>query len=282
VSGKPGASRRAAAGSATASSPAVVARRHRYERRLRSRVKREQACLGSLPATTRRLLGLRAGLSGAPRTRSEAAAELGISTPSAARLERTGLRELHVACGGAVATGGGGRSGAVNARFVSLANDAPALQPAAYLPVSGAPDLQKPSQGQGDVKGATATVAPQAAATTKTAAAAIDESHGFVWALLVAAGLGALGALALVTTRRRAGAAPQHEPVVFIPPAPAPQAPAPVVERSQPEAPAPVRPAPVIAAQPATNSKIVRSASVVASAAASFAVRELVRRRRRR
>ena len=141
--------------------PVVVAHRHRYERRLRSQVKREQACLGSLPARTRQLLGLRAGLSGAPRTRAEAATELGISVRSAARLERSGLRELHVACGGATAPGsGGGRSGAVNARFVTLASHAPALQPAAYLPMSNAPDLQRP-RGQGEVQGATATSSPQ-------------------------------------------------------------------------------------------------------------------------
>jgi hypothetical protein len=260
-------------------------RRVRYEHRLRSRVTRERGCLSSLPASTSELLGLRAGLDGTPLTRAEAASQLGISRRAAARLEHSGLRELHVACGGG---SGGGRSGAVNARFASLANDAPDLQPADYLPMSDAPDLQKP-RGSVEVKGETATSSPPAVETpvgaVSAAAVSANEGNGLLVALLVAAGLAALAALSLVTLRRRGVAMETAAPipVVFTPPVEPPKP----VEPPEPAAPAPVtviRPAPPAPASTETPraTKVARSASVVASAAASFAVRELVRRRRRR
>jgi hypothetical protein len=156
------------------------------------------------------LLGLRAGLNGVPRTRAEAATELGISRRGAARIERTGLRALHVACGGGPAGGGnGGSTGAVPARLVRLANGAPALQPASDLPVASAPDLHKP-RGSQEVKGETASSAPPSrGGGAPVSAAATSSPLGQDGArsglpIVIAVCLALLAAMALVALRRRA------------------------------------------------------------------------------
>jgi hypothetical protein len=113
---------------------------------------------------TSELLGLRAGLDGPAVSRGQAAAQLGISRRSAARLEHRGLRALHSACAG-TSGGSGSSSGGASTRLVSLATGAPALQPAVYLQSSDAPALRPAAdlghpRGKQDVKGATASSDP--------------------------------------------------------------------------------------------------------------------------
>jgi hypothetical protein len=180
-------------------------------------VRRERACLDQLPMTTSELLGLRAGLSGPAMSRSEAASQLGISRRHAALLERRGLRALRAACGGA----GGGRGssgGAAPARLVSLTTSAPALQPAIYLPASGAPELRpagdlEHQRGSGAVKGVTASSPPPSPSPSDTGlvpAAATsaglgeDAAGGSALPIVLAACLAAFAALMLVGLRRRA------------------------------------------------------------------------------
>jgi hypothetical protein len=182
-------------------------------------VRREQGCLGALPPVTRALLGLRAGLDGAPLSRPDAAARLDIPRSTAARLERGGLRALHSACAG----GGGSSSSSSPTRLVALAAGAPTLQPAVFLPASNAPslrpasDLSKP-RGSGGVKDATSSspgsgsgsgsgssggsgggssVLPAASSTSAASGSAN-------WAILLALCLAALGGALLITLRRRA------------------------------------------------------------------------------
>jgi hypothetical protein len=165
--------------------------------------------------TTSELLGLRAGLSGPPLSRSEVASQLGLSDRRAARIERSGLRALHAACGGSPGSGGNTSSRAVPARLVSLATGAPALQPAVYLPASTAPDLRPTGDlahrpaGQQDVEGATASSPPPSAAglvqaTATSAALGRDAAGNSVLPLVLAFCLAALAALLLVGLRRRA------------------------------------------------------------------------------
>jgi hypothetical protein len=165
--------------------------------------------------TTSELLGLRAGLSGPPLSRSEVASQLGLSDRRAARIERSGLRALHAACGGSTGSGGNTSSRAVPARLVSLATGAPALQPAVYLPASTAPDLRPTGDlahrpaGQQDVEGATASSPPPSAAglvqaTATSAALGRDAAGNSVLPLVLAFCLAALAALLLVGLRRRA------------------------------------------------------------------------------
>jgi hypothetical protein len=178
-------------------------------------VRRERACLDQLSMTTSELLGLRAGLSGPPLSRSEVASQLGLSGRRAARIERSGLRALHAACGGSTGSGGNASSRAVPARLVSLATGAPALQPAVYLPASSAPDLRPtgdlahPPAGQQGVEGATASSPPPSAAgpvqaTATSAALGKDAAGNSVLPLVLAFCLAALAALFLVGLRRRA------------------------------------------------------------------------------
>jgi hypothetical protein len=279
-------------------------------------VRSERGCLGSLPSTTRELLGLRAGLEGSPLSRPEAASQLGLSTRTAARLESRGLRALHVACGS-----GGGSGATVPASLVRLANGAPSLQPASYLRVSSAPalkparDLDKPqgSQGRGEDSSRPFTGGdgggggPISAAAATSAAISDDGSGGPGPGLIVAMCLATLVALLLVGLRRRAvvrqrGATmtPAVAAPAAVTPAPAP-APAPVEQPREIEAPAgpPEMPAggwsgpsaeppeaaalkPSEQAARRDSSRASRAATVVASSVVSFAVRELARRRRRR
>ena len=70
----------------------AVARR---DRRLRSRVRRFEACIGALPRSQRRVLRLRAGVGGErPQTRRRVARTLQVSTRRVRRLEHRGIRRL--------------------------------------------------------------------------------------------------------------------------------------------------------------------------------------------
>jgi hypothetical protein len=228
-------------------------RHRRYEHRLRTRVRRQRGCLASLAPATRELLGLRAGLSGPPLSRSDAATELGISRRSAARIEREGLRALKGGCGG---SGGSGTSGGASARVAALAGDAPALQPAVYLPMASAPALQKDlghRRGNQAVEGATASSPPaardQGVVTATATSAALGQGGGAPVGLWVAMLLAALAALMLVALRRRAVVqqrGPRMTAAVAAPVAPAapavrpvPLAPEPVDGHAAPEQPAP-------------------------------------------
>jgi hypothetical protein len=67
----------------------------RRDRRLRSRVRRFEACIGALPRSQRRVLRLRAGVGGErPQTRRRVARTLQVSTRRVRRLEHRGIRRL--------------------------------------------------------------------------------------------------------------------------------------------------------------------------------------------
>ncbi|MEA2471464.1 MAG: hypothetical protein QOE38_2463 [Thermoleophilaceae bacterium] len=217
-------------------------------------MRRERACLDQLPATTSKLLGLRAGLGGPPASRAEAASRLGISRSTAARLEHRGLRALHSACGGS-STGGGASSstGTAPARLLSLAMGAPALQPAAYLHASSgaatlrpAADLGHP-RGSQEVKGVTSSSPPPSAAGP-VAAAATSSAIGQDGAgnpslpIILAACLAALAALMLVGLRRRAVVSRRGAMVASAVAAPAPAREIPAA-RATPTAATPIPPA---------------------------------------
>jgi hypothetical protein len=295
-------------------------------------VRRERACLDQLPMTTSELLGLRAGLSGPALSRSQAASQLGLSRRHAALLERRGLRALRAACGE-----GGSSGGAAPARLVSLATSAPALQPAIYLPASGAPELRpagdlEHQRGSGAVKGVTASSPPPSPspsdtglvpATATSAGLGEDAAGGSALPIVLAACLAAFAALMLVGLRRRAVAMQSGSTISAAVAAPRPSAartprtgtsaapaPTPAAAPTQPAAaeaagaerhasspaaattsgwagPSADRPgAPASPTRPtspaAAHPRVKRSASVVASGLVSLAVRELVRRRRRR
>ena len=280
-----------------------AARHARYERRLRSRVKSERGCLGTLPATTRELLTIRAGLDGTPHSRSYAAEQLGISRRQAARLEHSGLRALHVACGG--------HASQADPHTIALVNKAPALQPAAYLPVADAPSLQASHDGtKADARSSSAEEPKSDTSgthpftggdnpTVPTAAVASDETGSPALTILMACLLAALAALMLVALRHRmrnrpatqgtvtqaTAVAPVAPPARQVEPEPMPVEPEPAREEPEPvtttaptPSPAEPTPHPTAAQRPRTLS---RSAGVVASGLVSFAVRELVKRRGR-
>lgn len=259
----------------------AAARRQRYERRLRSRVRRDRGCLSSIPSSARELLSLRAGIGGPPRSRAEAASELGISRRGAARLEREGLRALHVACGSA-------RGGRPPARVSTLATGAPDLQPAAYLPVSDAPALRPAvalgdegdrKRGSGDVKGATASSSP-GAGTRPPVQAAVRVADGAASpALPIATGavLALVAALALVAFLRRRGddgwEAASPAPAAALPtaasPAPAPARHAASTAAVTAAAPAAASPAPA-ATSPAASTAVAPVAAAPPSAPAAI------------
>jgi hypothetical protein len=78
----------------------VRERREARDERVAAEVRQLRGCLDALGAEQRSVLELRAGLDGGdPRTRSEVARELDISRADARRFERSGLRDLRTACG---------------------------------------------------------------------------------------------------------------------------------------------------------------------------------------
>ena len=249
-------------------------------------MREHRACLDSLGPTTRRLLGLRAGLDGAPLSRGETASRLGISSRREARLERNGLRTLQVTCGG-----GGGSTRSAPPRVVRLANAAPALQPASFLPASSAPQLEPAVQlakprGRNGVGGTSSTSTPPSGGSAgggplsaaATSAPLDSTGPGPGLAILMAACLATLAGLLLFALRRRAVRPQRPEPVAAAAPAPSPE---PVATYVPPPSP----PEPVEPAQPTTpvrtSSRATRAATVAATSAIGLALRELIRRRRR-
>jgi len=110
--GTAGGARRPARSGRPASRTRTTVRRARRERRLRTTVRRLQGCFGALSDLERRVLVLRAGIgSGPPRTRSQVARRLDVSTRRVTGLERRGVRTLRGASGaGRCGAGGGGES----------------------------------------------------------------------------------------------------------------------------------------------------------------------------
>jgi hypothetical protein len=257
----------------------VVARRkaraeqRRYEHRLRSRVREHRGCLDALGGTTRRLLGLRAGLEGRPLSHGDAASRLGISSRRATSLERTGLRTLQVACGVSAAPASPG--------VARLAGSAPALQPASFLvPATSAPDLKpavaltKP-RGSHAVEAASATSRPSGAAgggPVSVAAALESGSSGPAVAMILALCLATLAVVLLVALRRSVAGRREPQPAAAAAPAPAPP-PEPAATYVPPQQSAEQEPP---AARPA--SRAARAATVAATTAVGVIVRELVRR----
>jgi Sigma-70, region 4 len=102
---------RAAAGEIGKSSSSRDARILRRDRRLRLLVKRFRGCLADLPRRERRVLVLRAGLHGRPKSRRAVAHMTGWSDRRVRHLEHAGLRALRRlaasgACGGTATAGG--------------------------------------------------------------------------------------------------------------------------------------------------------------------------------
>jgi hypothetical protein len=257
-------------------------------------VRSQRGCLDSLGSTTRRLLGLRAGLSGPPLSRGQAASRLGISGRRAARLERTGLRTLSVTCGG----GEGGAAQSAPPRIARLTRAAPTLQPASFLPAASAPqlkpavDLRKP-HGRQAVQGTSSSSTPPSSGggagngpvSAAATSAPFDGGSGPGLALVLAICFATLAVLVLVALRRGVTGRPTAQPAVASAPAPPPPAvptydPAELTDAGWvgPSADTPQAGAAKPSAQRGT-SRVARSATVVASSAVGFAVRELVRRR---
>jgi hypothetical protein len=254
-----------------------VAQHRRYEHRLRTSVRTHRGCLDALGDTTRRLLGLRAGLHGHAVSRGEAASRLGISTRRAARLEHAGLQTLRVACGVSAAS--------APPRVARLTNSAPTLEPASFLvPASSAPalrpavELAKP-RGSHGVESVSTTSRPPAEGGAPPVSAAISASletggSGPGLALILAICLGTLAVLALVAVRRGVVARERPAPAAAPAAAPAPSPPPEPVAAYRPPPPAPAEPP-----APTRGAQVRRAATVAATSAVGFAVRELIRRR---
>jgi hypothetical protein len=141
-----GAGRRAGSGS-PASGRRTTARRVRRERRLRTTVRRLQTCFGGLSRLERRVLVLRAGIgAGPPRTRTQVARRLDVSTRRVTRLERRGVRTLR-------SLAGGGRCGGVGARSTAGAPVAEPRMAAALQGLHGRPIGSGGAADATDVKG---------------------------------------------------------------------------------------------------------------------------------
>ncbi len=288
-------------------------------------MKRERGCLSSLPATTRELLALRAGLDGAPQSRAAAADQLGIPRHRAAQLEHSGLRALHVACGGRASGADGGA--AADPHTLALVGNAPPLQPVAYLRASSdAPSAVSQNAG-GEADTSDGSSAPESDTSgthpftggdnprVPAAAVASDETGSPALTVLMACLLAALAALMLMALRHRmrnrpvaqgtvtqasalaAPAAPARQVEPEPEPEPVEPEPLPVEPQQAREEPKPIATAPALPSpaestpqpsardpQPtqARDRNLSRSAGVVASGIVSFAVRELVKRRRGR
>ena len=270
------------------------------ERRLRSQVRKYQACLGSLNDLDRHYLTLRAGLDGAPQSQGQAARRLGISRSDARVIERHGMRQLRFACGGGKSSGSGKD---ISARAPHMLQ----LQDASLLIATGgaAPaqlvDQRQLSGAQHGVKGVHASSkasegSSKLASSVSHALAAASEKLSAIWFVIVAA-LALATAVALVTVRRRSVPdGPPQLPRMTVartlpPPPPLP----PVLAR--PEAEAEREPPPVPALQRAPEpprfevaqpqqtpgqARDYRRAAMIASGLVSVAARELMRRRRGR
>jgi hypothetical protein len=214
-------------------------------------------CLGDLPGTQRRLLGLRAGLSGPALSRGAAARRLGISVTRAGALERSGLRSLRSgARSGRCGSGAGGGGSTFAPRLASRAFAMPQLQPAVMLshPPALLPTHQPARQA---VKGKTASSEPagpkrggnDSDIAGLTAASAVDphakQSISSALIAMLMLGVVALSALAYLLRERLATAdGDEVEPVANWTPD----------EPAEPVAAAPApAPAPAAVAVPATE-----------------------------
>jgi hypothetical protein len=294
-------------GGAKASTPATQAartrasgrRRQTQERNMRRSVRRMRDCLGSLPQSQQRYLSLRAGLDGAPRSAGQAAQELGVSRSQGLRIERSGMRNLRSAAANGCGSGpgatsktvasGGSAVGMTFARtFASRATGMPRFQPAMRL-VADTNPLVDPSKlrGSQQVGGIVASsgstndgwAEPAPLAAVKRSSPVATSSSPLTLWIILAGVLALMGITAFVGIRRRSE--PAAATSMFVPfsqtldvePAPMPEP-----RRHQPTQVA--RPAARPVRDEAQHDHR-RAAALVASGIASFAVRELMRRRRR-
>ena len=222
--GRPGSSssRASAARSAGPAARRAQARKQRRvrEHRVRRTVRRLEGCFGVLTEQERGLLSLRAGLDGPPRTRGEAASELGIGRRQAGRLEQSGMRALRDAEEGGC--GAGGAYAGRQTREAVWAGEMPAFQPTSTL--AAAPDarpfMAQEQLGRGDqqVAGVEASLrAGQSIPPLPThrspdqrpLAAMVDPGSNLMWIAL----LGLLALLVVPTVRSvRAGVGASNLP----------------------------------------------------------------------
>src|SRR5436305_8252642 len=116
------------------------------DRQLRTEVTRLRGCLGAVPGIGRRVLTLRAGLSGPAKSRAATASALGIPVSREARIERGALRTLQAAAAGGCG-GGGITSTSGTATAGGRPAGVPALQPASFLVASTQPLLSPGTLG---------------------------------------------------------------------------------------------------------------------------------------
>jgi hypothetical protein len=188
-SGSSGGSGPAGALYKSAATPQAIARRQaqqrRQDRRLRREVKSMSGCLGELPAGQRKLLGLRAGLSGPALSQAAAARRLGISFTRAGSMERAGLRSLR----GASRSGRCGSTASPQpfSGLVGPGSSTPRLLPAAVLARSSAvmggakpaaPARKAPAPASGSSPQSSGSAPPaQAAHTPRTGVASTAASR---------------------------------------------------------------------------------------------------------
>jgi hypothetical protein len=255
--------------------------------------------MGALDEQHRHYLSLRGGLDGPPRSRGQAAHEMGISRRKAARLEREGMRSLRAACG----SGSGTVTSAGAASTLAASGSMPALQPAVLLErAGGGRPLVSPQRlaGRQEVRGARkssgkpppGSSVPSTAATTHPVAAATTSGASAIWIVLAAAliltsALTVLPLRGVVVRRHRAqaatagaataGAATAEPPPVA--PVPAPSEPeeraAPAEEAASEEA--VDEPAEAAAPVPAETTPVPAGDPEIAHAAEEFHRRHLSR-----
>jgi outer membrane biosynthesis protein TonB len=212
-------SRRSSRIAASQSTPQARARHRAHERHVRAEVRELRGCLGSIDATGRRFLSLRAGLDGPALSRGAAARELGIPRAAARGLEQRSLRALRSACG--VSSGGGPSAQTVAERTSSM----PQFQDASLLVATGGAEPHElvdqdelgggGGQGRQQVKGETRSsgdesprgvgVEPPAShSPPKTIATASSDDGGVSGALIaLVLALALLTAMALTLVRNR-------------------------------------------------------------------------------
>ena len=271
------------------------------DRRLRRDVHRFAGCLGVLPSSQRRVLGLRAGGHGAaPMSRRATARRLGISSAHVASLERSGLRTLRAAgesgaCGAGASQGGSADDGTSTATALA---GGPRLEPAVLL--APRPALKSPAalgrgrRGRHAVKGVHASSGPAARSAHSSAIVNAAESSSSLPAYPIGvAALVLLMAATLLVWRRREHAhpvsdAPLAPPTWFAATTQAPERPAtapepPVAEPEAPPEQVAPEPAPMPASAPEPQRPgAIRQVAVIAASLASLIATGLLRRRRRR
>jgi hypothetical protein len=208
-------------GSGSGGSPSAK-QRAASEHRLRNSAKRLSSCLGSISGFERRVLVMRAGLTGRPQSRASTARRLRTSSRRVAIAERSSLRRLRLAArnGHCVAANSVGAS-VTNAAL--LAAVTPTAQLAAVKSAAG-------SANKGDQQGVLSASA--SAPTSKDGEPILGAPAGSTspppgdesGPLLILWGIGALilgmGTIALFKRRRVTHAGPLDTPSSKLPPAP--------------------------------------------------------------